>query len=121
MPKKRNAIWEPHTREPLPPVTTHVEPAVALEQMRKARAQYQEFEEIFARHRRLPVVYEELIDNQQLRPAEGKRICDFFGVKDHPMQSSFVKLNPESLEAMVTNYDELSRVIRKTEFAEMLN
>ena len=37
------------------------------------------------------------------------------------MQSSFVKLNPESLEAMVTNYDELASVIAKTEFAELLN
>ena len=121
MPKKRNAIWEPHTTEPLPPVKTRVEPAVALEQMRKARARYQEFDERFAQHRRLPLVYEDLIENQRLRPSEGRRICDFFGVDDHPMQSRFIKLNPESLEAMVTNYDELASVIAKTEFAELLN
>ena len=121
MPNKRNAIWEPHTTEPLPPVTTHVDPAAALEQMRRARAQYQEFEEMFARHRRLPLVYEELIENQRLRPSEGRRICDFLGVGDQPMHSKFIKLNPESLEAMVTNYDELASVIAKTEFADLLN
>jgi LPS sulfotransferase NodH len=121
MPTRRNAIWEPHTTEPLPPVTTHVDPAAALEQMRKASARYQEFEDIFVGHRRLPLVYEEIIDNQRLRPSEGRRICDFFGVRDQPMQSSLIKLNPESLEAMVTNYDELASVIAKTEFAELLN
>ena len=121
MPTKRNAIWEPHTTEPLPPVKTHVDPAMALEQMRKARARYQEFDAMFARHPRLPLVYEELIEDQQLRRAEGRRICDFLGVKDHAMQSSFIKLNPESLAAMVSNYDELASVIGKTEFAEMLH
>ena len=121
MPKKRNAIWEPHTTEPLPPVQIHVDPAVALEQMRKARARHQEFESAFARHRRLPLVYEELIEDQRLRPAQGRRICDFFGVYDYPMQSRFIKLNPESLEAMVTNYDELAHVIARSEFAEMLH
>ncbi len=121
MPTKRNAIWEPHTTEPLPPVTTHVDPAAALDQMRRASARYQEFEAMFAGHRRLPLVYEELIENQRLRPSEGRRICDFFGVRDHPMQSSLIKMNPESLEAMVTNYDELASVIAKTEFADLLN
>jgi hypothetical protein len=121
MPKKRNAIWEPHTTEPLPPVSIHVDPAAALEQMRKARLTYQHFEDVFADHRRLPVVYEDMIENQRLRPSEGRRICEFFGIEAHPMQSSFIKLNPESLQLMVTNYDELAEVISGTEFADLLN
>jgi len=121
MPKKRNAIWEPHTTEPLPAVSIHVDPVAALEQMRKARLKYQHFEAVFADHRRLAVVYEDMIDNQRLRPSEGKRICEFFGVEDHPMRSSFIKLNPESLELMVTNYSELADVISGTEFADLLN
>ena len=121
MPTKRNAIWEPHTTEPLPPVTTRVDPSAALEQMRKAQARYRDFEDLFADHRRLPLVYEDLIENQQLRPSEGRRICDFFGIGYRPMQSSLIKLNPESLRDMVTNYDELAGVVSKTEFAELLD
>ena len=120
MPKKRNAIWEPHTTEPLPPVMTRVDPVAALEQMRKARARYQYFEDVFAAHSRLPIVYEDLIDDQRLRPSEGKRICDFFALDDYPMRSSFIKLNPDSLQAMVSNYDELASAISKTEFADLL-
>jgi hypothetical protein len=121
MPVKRNAIWEPHTTEPLPPVTTHVDPATAIEQMRRAQARYHEFESLFSGHPRLSLVYEDLIEGQRLRPAEGRRICEFLRVRDHSMQSNLIKLNPESLEAMVANYDELASVISKTEFADLLN
>jgi hypothetical protein len=121
MPRRRNLIWEPHTTVPLPPVTTRVDPALAIEQMRKAQARYRHFEEVFAGHPRLPLVYEELIEDQRLRPSEGRRICDFLGVEDRPMGSSFIKLNPESLEAMVTNYGELADAVSRTEFAEMLH
>ena len=121
MPTRRNRIWEPHTTEPLPPVTTRVDPALALEQMRKARTAYQHFDELFEAHRRLPIVYEDLIENQRLRPAEGARICDFFGIAHRPMQSSLIKMNPESLKAMVTNYDELADAVSRTEFAGLLD
>jgi LPS sulfotransferase NodH len=121
MPTRRNRIWEPHTTEPLPPVTTRVDPAAALDQMRNAQLAYQHFEDLFKAHRRLPVVYEDLIENQRLRPSEGARICDFFGIAHHPMQSRLIKMNPESLKAMVTNYDELADVISRSEFASLLD
>ena len=89
--------------------------------MRKARLAYQHFEDLFKAHRRLPVAYEDLIENQRLRPSEGRRICDFFGISDHPMQSSLIKMNPESLQAMVSNYDELASAISETEFASLLD
>jgi hypothetical protein len=121
MPTRRNRIWEPHTTEPLPPVTTRVDPSAALEHMRRARADYERFERLFSGHRRLPLVYEDLIDGQRLRADQGRRICDFFGIPDRPMQSSLVKMNPESLQAMVTNYDEMADAIARTEFAELLD
>ncbi|MGH8243808.1 MAG: hypothetical protein ACRETY_10715 [Steroidobacteraceae bacterium] len=121
MPEKRNAIWEPHTTEPLPPLTIRVDPAAAIDEMRRARLKYQHFENIFVGHRRLAVVYEDMLDNQRLRPSEGRRICEFLAVEDHPMHSSFIKLNPESLEAMVLNYGELAATVSRTEFADLLD
>ena len=121
MPKRRNAIWEPHTTEPLPPVTTWVDPAVAIEEMRRADLLYKRFEDIFAGHKRLALVYEDMLENQRLRPSEARRICEFLGVEDHPMYSSFIKLNPESLEAMVVNYRELAAAVSQTEFADLID
>jgi hypothetical protein len=37
------------------------------------------------------------------------------------MHSSLVKMNPESLQAMVMNYDELASAIVRTEFADLLD
>ena len=86
-----------------------------------AKLACQRFEEVFAAHARLPIVYEDLIEKQGLRPSEGERICGFLGVGHHPMRSSYVKLNPESLADMVTNYDELAGVISRSEFAGLLS
>jgi hypothetical protein len=36
------------------------------------------------------------------------------------MRSKLTKLNPESLRDMVTNYDELTAAVSRTEFAEFL-
>jgi hypothetical protein len=90
MPRKRNAIWEPHTTEPLPPVTVRVDPAAAIDAMRKAKHRYRHFEGLFARHRRLAVVYEDMLDGQGLRASEGARICGFLGVGEHPLRSRFI-------------------------------
>jgi hypothetical protein len=121
MPTRRNRIWEPHTTEPLPPVRTRVDPAAAIDQMRRARADYERFEELFRAHRRLALVYEDLIEGQRLKPAEGRRICDFFGIPERPMSASLIKMNPESLKAMVSNYDELASALAGTEFASLLD
>ncbi len=121
MPTRRNRIWEPHTTEPLPPVTTRVDPATALDEMRKARQAFRHFEDLFRAHPRLPIVYEDLIENQGLRRSEGERICGFFGIPYRSMQSSLVKMNPESLRVMVTNYDELADAVSRSEFADLLD
>jgi hypothetical protein len=107
-------------RKPVEAVWLHVDPVVAIESMRKARLFYEHFDKLFERHQRLPLTYEGLIDSQFLQADTGERICDFLGVVHHPMKSRIVKLNPESLQDMVTNYDELSQAISRTEFADML-
>ena len=102
------------------PVWIHVNPAAAIASMRRARALYTHFELQFERHPRLQVAFEDLFDGQYLQVGTAARICDFLGVEQHPMKSRIVRLNPESLREMVTNYDELADAVSRTEFAEML-
>lgn len=108
------------TTAPVEPIWIHVDPAEAIDSMRKARLRYERFETLFERHQRLSVSYEELIDGQSLRADTEHRICDFLGVARHPMKSRLIKLNPEALRDMVTNYDELAKAVSRTEFADML-
>ena len=101
-------------------VRIHVDPAAAIASMRKARSTYERFEQLFERHRRLPLAYEELFDSQYLRADTAVRTCTFLDVGPHRMQSRIVKLNPESLRDIVTNFDELADVVSRTEFSDML-
>jgi hypothetical protein len=105
---------------PVDAVRTRVEPQEAIAAMRAARARYELFDSLFSDHPRLPLTYESLFDGQHLNAETARRICEFLGVAPHAMKSKIVKLNPESLRDMVTNYDELAAAVSRTEFAEML-
>jgi LPS sulfotransferase NodH len=106
--------------EPTSAVQIHVDPAEAIASMQAARALYSRYDQLFARHPRLPLAYEELIDGNQLQAGTAARVCDFLGIEQHAMSSRLVKLNPESLREMVTNYDELADAVRRSEFADLL-
>ena len=108
-------------RAPAEAVWIHMDPAKAIASMRRARAYYESFDKAFEKHPRLQVAYENLFDGAFLQAETGRRICDFLGVAQHRMQSKLLKLNPESLRDMVTNYDELAAAISKSEFADMLD
>lgn len=116
MPKRR----ELQATAPVAPIRVRVNPAKAIASMRKARARYEQFEKIFERHPRLSVTYETLIDGEFLQTETGRRICEILGVPPHRMGSGLVKVNPESLREIVTNYDELAAAVSRTEFADML-
>ncbi len=105
---------------PVDAVSTHVDPQEAILAMRAARARYEHFEGLFRDHPRLALTYESLFDGPNLDRATAARVCDFLGVAPHAMKSKLVKLNPESLREMVTNYDELAEALSRTEFAGML-
>jgi hypothetical protein len=105
---------------PVEAVRTHVDPAEAIAAMRKARQRHGHFEAIFSGHPRLQLTYEALFEGQGLSEATTDAICEFLGVARHPMRSKLTKLNPESLRDMVTNYDELTAAVSRTEFAEFL-
>ena len=108
------------TTTPTGTVWVRVDPARAIRSMRKARARYEWHDRAFDRHPRLQVSYESLFDGKYLHADTCRRICDFLGVAQHRMESHFVKLNPESLRDMVTNYDELASAVSRTEFADFL-
>jgi LPS sulfotransferase NodH len=107
-------------RGPTEAVWIHVDPVRAIASMRKARRIYQSFDDAFGKHPRVQVAYENLFDGANLQADTGRLICDFLGVAYHPMRSQIVKLNPESLRDMVTNYDELAEAVSRTEFADLL-
>ena len=118
---KRDNSWKPHSTEPVAAVSMPISPAGALESMRRATAEYEAHERLFADHPRLHLSYETMIDGAGLRADVAREVCRFLGVAEYPMQSNLVKVNPERLQDMVTNYDELASAIATSEFATMLD
>lgn len=108
-------------RGPVDRVWTEVDPARAITAMRKARSEYEAYDRAFSRHPLLHLTYETLIDGQGLQEGVRQQICQFLGVDQLPMGSQIMKINPESLRDMVTNYDELAEAVTRSEFASMLD
>ncbi len=107
--------------KPLAGAQVRIDPAEALASMRRARRQYQRFEEVFSAHPRLQLVYEDLISQQTIDPKVSDAICDFLGIERVELTSKLVKLNPDPLSKIVTNYDELADAITVTEFGNLLD
>jgi LPS sulfotransferase NodH len=105
---------------PVERVWIRVDPAQAIAAMRQAQRRHEHFASLFEGHARLSISYEKLIDGAYLQADTARRICDFLGVAQHPMKSQLVKINPESLRDMVTNYEELAAAVSQTEFAGLL-
>ncbi len=118
---KRDDAWKPHTTTPVDAVSMRILPAGAIEFMRKSAAEYEAHERLFADHPRLALSYETMIDGAGIEAGVAREICRFLGVAERPMQSKLVKMNPERLDEMVQNYDELASAVAKTEFAAMLD
>ncbi|HET8690582.1 MAG TPA: sulfotransferase [Steroidobacteraceae bacterium] len=106
---------------PTETVWIHVDPQKAVAAIRKAQAKFDAYDRQFSRHPLLQISYEKLIGPDGITEDARNRICEFLGIAQLPMTSPLVKLNPDSLRDMVTNYDELERAMRATEFAWMLD
>lgn len=118
--KKRLKSWQPHAVAPVPVVSTHVSPQAAIEHMRKAQALYDRYDLLFARHRKMDLVYEDMFENGKLGEKVTAELCAFLGVPVVPMTSRLIKINPDDLDRMITNYGEVRRAILDSEFSAMV-
>ena len=67
----------------------------------------------------LEVVYEELV---QSPPAIFKSVSAYLGVDGiDPNKIRIRRQNPETLQQLIINYDEIEAALRNTRFAEYLN
>jgi len=113
---KRVQSWKPVVEA----ARVNIDPAEALAEMQRVRRQYEYFEGVFANHSRLQLVYEDLIAQQSIDAEITGSICDFLGVERAVMTSRLVKMNPEPLANIVTNFRDLASTISRTEFADLL-
>ena len=67
----------------------------------------------------LEVAYEDLVAQ---RERESQRLLSFLGVHaETALETDLVKINPDKISLIVSNYDELCSGLRGTEFETMLD
>lgn len=120
MGKRRDGRWQPHSTSKVRTVATHISPQAAIREMRNVQRQFDLFEQLLSNHRKIELVYEDMIDGQCLSDAAREAVCDLLEVESAPMCCDFVKVNPNKLELMVKNYDELAAALKGTEFEQYL-
>lgn len=118
--KKRERRWLSHSTTQVRPVSTRVSPQAVIAEMRRVGHQFDEFEALLSHHHKIELVYEELINGHCLSDDAAAAIQRLFEIEPAPMCCEFVKVNPNSLELMVENYNELAAALKGTEFERFL-
>ena len=66
----------------------------------------------------IDVVYEEYVGDMN---AGNRRILDFLGVRQLPLSSDLKKVNRDDLSELISNYDEVVKVLKDTKYATYLD
>jgi len=72
-------------------------------------------DELFKKHKKVSLYYEDLVNNPR---EEFKKVTEFLGVKFVEPNTNFQKQNPEKLNDLITNYDELKIAFSNTEWED---
>jgi LPS sulfotransferase NodH len=114
--------WRPHSTYALPVVSVRISPQRAIDEMRRVRDTYNDFEQLLPRHKKITLVYEKLFNGPTLSNDAWRAICPLLEIEHaEDATSDLVKINPNSLRPMVKNYDELAEALAGTEFEKYLD
>lgn len=109
-----------NTKEPVPIIRTRISPARAMRSMRNNKKLFEHYEMLFSKHRKITLVYETMIEGQSLSETAAAAVCNLLKIDPAPMAGPFVKMNPDKLELIVENYNELVDALTGSEFEVFL-
>ena len=110
-----------HTAKPLPVMTIRINPRYAAYRIRMAKMLYQWYDKRLSHHPKIEMVYEQMVGANGLSESATAMVCEFLGVPPEPLGTDLVKLNPDDLRMIITNYDEVARALAGTEFEQYLD
>lgn len=106
-------------RQEQKPKTITLDPATLVARIEEIKRYEEVARERLQGRQVLELVYEELVENPT---QEFERIGGFLGIKGvSDRDISYVKQNPEPLENLIINYDEVYALLVETKFAAFLN
>jgi hypothetical protein len=119
--QKRFAGGPWSTTRSLSVLSLRISPERAIKEMQRMRDLFQKHEQLFSRHSKIELVYETMIDGQYLSDETTIAIADLLELNPAPMRATSVKANPDKLELLIENYDQVVHELRGTEFERFLD
>jgi len=108
-----------HSTHAVEAVKVYLDTGKLLRHLRRRARLIEEHRMRFIDRPYLEVAYESFVSN---RDRETQRIFKFFGIPNFcELESQLVKLNPDSLEDIIINYEEVKDALNKTEFKVFLS
>jgi hypothetical protein len=108
-----------HSKEPLKPIKVYIDPQILLEDFRRRQNRFERYKELFRGFPFLEVSYESMVTDQN---TETGRVLKFLGINQlMPLTTDHVKVNPDSLEEIIENYDAVKQTLMNTEFSHFLD
>jgi len=106
------------SRKPLKPIKIYVDPKILIKDFRKRQKRFEKYRRMFRDIPFLEVSYESMVADQD---TESHKVLKFLGVDQlMPLTTDLVKVNPDSLEELLKNYDEIRETLKSTEFENFL-
>jgi LPS sulfotransferase NodH len=119
--KREQRRWQPHSTKKLPPVSIKIKPKAAIRAMEKVQEQHDFFKSFLEEHPRIDLIYENMIEGQCLSDDASKSVCQILDIENRKMCCNFVKVNPDKIQLIVDNYDELVDALQGTAYERFLD
>jgi hypothetical protein len=108
----------PHSTKPVKAVQVHIDIRKLKQDLQLRSQQIARYRAAFADNPYLEVLYESFVTD---RDAETRRVLQFLGIDEFvPLQSSLVKLNPDSLSKIIENYGQVAQALKNTAYESYL-
>ena len=120
--KQREALRRPaHATESVSVARIRVNPRYAMLRMNAAKLLFQWYDRRLSQHPKIEMLYERMVRSDGLSEPAAETVCEFLGIPPEPLRTDLVKLNPDNLSQIVTNYGELVHALTGTEFEQYLD
>jgi LPS sulfotransferase NodH len=107
-----------HSRKPLKPIKVYIDPEILLDDFRRRQKRFDKYRKLFRDFPFLEVSYESMVAD---KGTETGKVLKFLGIEQvMPLTTDLVKVNPDSVEDLIENYDEVEQTLINTEFKYFL-
>jgi LPS sulfotransferase NodH len=107
-----------HSTQKVEPVRIHLHPGKLLRNLTRRTRAIEKYRAMFGDKPYLEVFYESFVAD---RDSETRRILQFLDIDEFmPLETDLVKLNPNSIEDIIENYEKVAKALEGTVFEKYL-